>query len=217
MTNATRRITGGVLSRWASLPKPVKRWHAVVNGVMLAASAGVALTVSVIALWRLVDWLGWAWNGASHLVGPQAPFVWRLAERPLNILFDVPGQPQDGVVIVVAQFYKPRTGAVMLIGQAALIGLDGAHGRPDLESERGRACTVARNVKGHPVEGGPRKAIKMVRHHPPGFGNSRGIARAIGLAVRRKKPHYPGCLQILERQPDLAVLPTNADMAIDPC
>src|SRR5690606_14118179 len=83
----------------------VKRWHAVVNGVMLAASAGVALTVSVVVLWRLADWLGrWAWIGATHLIGPQDPLVWRLAQRPLNILFGVPGQPQDGVVVVVVQF-----------------------------------------------------------------------------------------------------------------
>lgn len=117
MTGATERVAGKALKRWSGLPKPVtdfigyfwsgavKRWHAVVNGVMLAASAGVALTVSVIVLWRFADWLGrWAWIGAAQLVGPQDLGVWRLAERPLSILFGVPGQPQDGVIVVVVQF-----------------------------------------------------------------------------------------------------------------
>ncbi|MBS7544001.1 hypothetical protein [Ancylobacter oerskovii] len=117
MTRTTERVTGRMLSRWTRLPRPVtdfisyfwggtvKRWHAVVNGVMLAASAGVALTVSVIVLWRLADWLGrWAWIGAAQLVGPQDHLVWRLAERPLSILFGFPGQPQDGLLVVVVQF-----------------------------------------------------------------------------------------------------------------
>src|SRR5690606_25749091 len=70
MQDSTRRITRGVTQRWAALPKPVtdfighfwvgllKRWHAVANGVLLAASAGVWLTVSILCLWRLADWLG---------------------------------------------------------------------------------------------------------------------------------------------------------------
>lgn len=117
MTGATERVAGSALKRWSRLPKPVtdfigyfwggavKRWHAIVNGLMLAASAGIALTVSVIVLWRLVDWLGrWAWIGAAQVVGPQDPSIWRLIERPLNMLFGTPGQPQDGLVVVVAQF-----------------------------------------------------------------------------------------------------------------
>lgn len=166
MTSATRRVTDRVLNRWTSLPKPltdfidyfwggvVRRWHAVVNGVMLAASAGVALTVSVIVLWRLADWLGrWAWNGAAHLIGPQDPLVWRLAQKPLNMLFGMPGQPQDGVVIVVVQFCILAAG-LELAGRAQaranvapasqsgqgkdalLLGFDGAHVRTDLESKR---------------------------------------------------------------------------------
>ncbi|WP_315928469.1 hypothetical protein [Mesorhizobium sp. SP-1A] len=117
MTSTTERITGRMLNRWTRLPKPitdfigyfwggtVKRWHAVVNGVLLAASAGAALTVSVIVLWRLADWLGrWAWIGATQLIGPQDPLVWRVAEHPLNMLFGFPGQPQDGLLVVVVQF-----------------------------------------------------------------------------------------------------------------
>lgn len=117
MTSATERMTGRALNRWTSLPKPltdfigyfwggtVKRWHAVANGVMLAASAGAVLTVSVIVLWRLADWLGrWAWIGATRIFGPQDQLVWRLLELPLNILFGVPGQPQNGLVVVVVQF-----------------------------------------------------------------------------------------------------------------
>jgi len=117
MTNTTRRMTGGILERWTGLPKPItdfisyfwgatlKRWHAIVNGVMLAASAGIALTISVIVLWRLADYLGrWAWIGVSQLVGPQDGAVWRLAQQPLNILFGYPGQPQTGLIVVVIQF-----------------------------------------------------------------------------------------------------------------
>lgn len=117
MTRRTEYVAGRVLRRWTVLPKPVtdfigyfwgstvKRWHAVVNGVMLAASAGVTLTVSVIVLWRFVDYLGrWAWIGATKLVGPQDPEVWLLLEQPLNLLFGYPGQPQTGLIVVVIQF-----------------------------------------------------------------------------------------------------------------
>ena len=117
MTGTTQRVTGGLLKRWAGLPKPitdfigyfwigtVRRWHAVVNGVMLAASAGVALSVSVIVLWRFADYLGrWAWIGAAQLIGPQDPVTWRLLQHPLNLLFGYPGQPQTGLIVVVVQF-----------------------------------------------------------------------------------------------------------------
>jgi hypothetical protein len=117
MADPTRRMTGGIVRRWAALPKPVtdfvghfwmgllKRWHAVANGVLLAASAGVWLTVSILVFWRLSDWLGrWAWIGASHLIGPQDPNVWMVAVVPLNILFGMPGQPQGGVVVVAVQY-----------------------------------------------------------------------------------------------------------------
>ena len=117
MTDTTQRVTGGLLKRWSGLPKPitdfigyfwigtVKRWHAVVNGVMLAASAGVALSVSVIVLWRFADYLGrWAWIGAAQLIGPQDPVTWRLLQHPLNLLFGYPGQPQTGLIVVVIQF-----------------------------------------------------------------------------------------------------------------
>ena len=82
MRQIRNRIAGQALNRWQALPKPVtdfighfwagmvKRWHAVTNGVLLAASAGFVLTCSVIVAWRLVDWLGnWAWVGASALIG----------------------------------------------------------------------------------------------------------------------------------------------------
>jgi hypothetical protein len=73
--------------------------------VLLAASAGVWLTVSILVFWRLSDWLGrWAWIGASHLIGPQDPNVWMVAVVPLNILFGMPGQPQGGVVVVAVQY-----------------------------------------------------------------------------------------------------------------
>lgn len=117
MRDSTRRIASRVTNRWSALPKPVtdfigyfwiglvKRWHAVANGMLLAASAGVWLTVSILCLWRLVDWLGrWTWVGAAHLVGPQDSNVWSLVAVPLNLLFGMPGQPQNGVLILAVQF-----------------------------------------------------------------------------------------------------------------
>ncbi|AEC21197.1 hypothetical protein PT7_2657 [Pusillimonas sp. T7-7] len=117
MDDSTRRFASRVTDRWAALPKPltdfighfwvglVRRWHAVANGVLLAASAGVWLTVSILCLWRLADWLGrWSWVGAAQWIGPQDSHVWGLAAVPLNLLFGVPGQPQDGVVVMVVQF-----------------------------------------------------------------------------------------------------------------
>src|SRR5690606_42150917 len=78
MDGSTRRVTDRVAKRWAALPRPVtdfirhfwaglvKRWRAVVNGVLLAASAGVWLTVAILLLWRLADWLGRSdWVGAA--------------------------------------------------------------------------------------------------------------------------------------------------------
>ena len=142
MTGATERVTHRVLNPWTRLPKPitdfigyfwggtVKRWHAVVNGMMLAASAGVALTVSVIVLWRLADWLGrWAWIGAAQLVGAQDQQVWRLAEHPLNILFGFPGQPQTGLIVVVVQFCVLAAG-LELAGRAQQQATAGAKPRP---------------------------------------------------------------------------------------
>ncbi|WP_240200279.1 MULTISPECIES: hypothetical protein [Paracoccus] len=117
MAEGTRRSAGTVVDRWQALPKPltdfighfwaglVKRWHAVMNGVLLAGSAGFALTVSVLVLWRLADWAGrWAWVGLAELIGPQDLPVWQVAQYPLNLLFGAPGQPQDGVLVCVMQF-----------------------------------------------------------------------------------------------------------------
>ncbi|MDK8874932.1 hypothetical protein [Paracoccus sp. SSJ] len=117
MAEETRRSAGRVVERWQALPKPltdfighfwaglVKRWHAVANGVLLAGSAGFALTVSVLVLWRLADWAGrWAWIGLAELIGPQDLRVWQVAQYPLGLLFGAPGQPQQGVVVCVLQF-----------------------------------------------------------------------------------------------------------------
>jgi len=128
MADPTRRVTGGLVNRWTALPKPitdfighfwiglVKRWHAVANGVLLAASAGVWLTVSILVLWRLSDWLGrWAWVGATELIGPRDPHVWTVAAVPLNILFGMPGQPQNGVAVVAVQFCILAAGLSMAL------------------------------------------------------------------------------------------------------
>lgn len=116
----TRRMTGKLKNRWQRMPKfasgfveaywgmwfgLAKRWNAVMNGVMLAASAGFVTITSVIVLWRLADWLGrWAWLGLAELIGPQDSTLWHILQWPLNILFGMPGQPQEGVLVVVVQF-----------------------------------------------------------------------------------------------------------------
>lgn len=113
----TDRLAGRALRRWDSLPKPVtdfighfwkgliRRWHAVTNGILLAASAGFALTASVLVLWRLVDWLGnWAWIGMAHLIGPQDMRIWQIASVPLNALFNAPGAPPGGLLVSPLQF-----------------------------------------------------------------------------------------------------------------
>ena len=113
----TRNIAGSALDRWKALPKPatdfighfwagvVKRWNAVMNGVFLAASAGFALTASVLVLWRLVDGLGnWAWVGIARLIGPQDMLIWQVLSVPLNALFNAPGAPAGGLLVSPLQF-----------------------------------------------------------------------------------------------------------------
>ncbi len=113
----TLRVAGRAIDRWKALPKPVtdfighfwmgvvKRWNAVMNGVLLAASAGFALTASVLVLWRLVDWLGnWAWVGIARLIGPQDMLTWQVLSVPLNALFNAPGAPAGGLLVSPLQF-----------------------------------------------------------------------------------------------------------------
>ena len=113
----TQRVAGRAITRWQALPKPVtdfvgffyagllKRWNAVANGVLLAGSAGFALTVSVLVLWRLVDWLGnWAWIGMAKLIGPQDPLIWQVVSAPLNLFFNAPGAPTGGLLVSPLQF-----------------------------------------------------------------------------------------------------------------
>lgn len=116
--------------RWQALPKPVtdfvgyfwagvvKRWYAVTNGVLLASSAGVALTASVLVLWRLVDWLGnWAWIGTAYLIGPQDMVTWQVVSVPLNAMFNAPGAPAGGLLVMPLQFCVLAAG-LELVGQS---------------------------------------------------------------------------------------------------
>ena len=113
----TERLARRAISRWQWLPKPVRdfighfwaglvrRWNAVVNGVLLAAAAGITLTVSVLVLWRLVDWLGnWAWIGLAGIIGPQDTATWQVLSVPLNALFGSPGGPPGGLLVSPLQF-----------------------------------------------------------------------------------------------------------------
>lgn len=111
------QAAGAVRQRWQTLPKPitdfigyfwagvVKRWYAVTNGVLLASSAGVAVTLSVIVLWRLANWAGnWAWIGLAHLIGPHDAVIWQVASLPLNVMFNAPGGPSGGLLVAPLQF-----------------------------------------------------------------------------------------------------------------
>lgn len=114
MRAETSRYAGNALRNWQALPKPVtdfvghfwagliKRWHAVTNGFLLAASAGFALTASVLVLWRLVDWLGyWAWMGLVKLLGPHDILTWSVLEALPNALFNTPGtDTQTGALLI---------------------------------------------------------------------------------------------------------------------
>lgn len=130
MRDETQRVAGRALRRWQALPKPltdfighfwagiVKRWHAVTNGILLAGSAGVVLTASVIVLWRLIDWLGnWAWIGLSQLIGPQDMLTWQVLAVPLNGLFNAPGAPAGGLLVSPLQFCALAAG-LELAGRA---------------------------------------------------------------------------------------------------
>lgn len=134
----TRRLAGSALERWGALPKAlrdfighfwagvVKRWNAVANGVMLAASAGVTLTVSVIVLWRLVDWVGnWAWIGLAHLIGPQDFASWQVIGVPLSLLFGTPGGMPGGILVGPLQFCILSAG-LQLAARAAPVRVAGA-------------------------------------------------------------------------------------------
>ena len=113
----TRRVGDGAIARWKGMSRPVrdfighgwmgllKRWHAVLNGVLLASSAGVALTISVLVLWRLVDWLGnWAWIGLAWAIGPHDMADWQLLQLPLNLCFGLPGESPGGLLVSPLQF-----------------------------------------------------------------------------------------------------------------
>ncbi len=113
----TRRVGDRAIAHWKGLSRPVrdfighgwmgliKRWHAVVNGVLLASSAGLALTVSVLVLWRLVDWLGnWAWIGLAQAIGPHDMADWQLLQLPLNLCFGLPGESPGGLLVSPLQF-----------------------------------------------------------------------------------------------------------------
>lgn len=134
----TRRVAGQAILRWQALPRPVtdfighfwigmvKRWNAVMNGVLLAASAGFALTASVLLLWRLVDWLGnWAWVGLARLIGPQDPLTWQVLSVPLNALFNAPGAPPGGLLVGPLQFCILAAGLELAL-QAAVTAPDAA-------------------------------------------------------------------------------------------
>lgn len=102
-----------MVSRWQSLPKSIrdfiahfvagtaKRYRALAEGVGLTLSSGLALILSVIVLFRLLDWgAAWAWYGAAHLIGPHDLPLWQVLAQGLSVLFGIPSAPGDGILIM---------------------------------------------------------------------------------------------------------------------
>ncbi|GES52514.1 hypothetical protein Rhsp01_50030 [Rhizobium sp. NBRC 114257] len=115
--NGERPLTEGRLartvSRWRSLPKAIrdfishfiagtaKRYRALAEGVGLTLGSGLGLMLSVILLYRLLDWSSaWAWYGLSRLIGPHDLPLWQMIAQAISLVFGSPSAPGDGVLIM---------------------------------------------------------------------------------------------------------------------
>ncbi|MFS8047673.1 hypothetical protein [Rhizobium sp. BR 314] len=115
--NGERPLTEGrmarAVSRWEALPKAIrdfishfiagtaKRYRALAEGVGLTLNSGVGLTLSVILLYRVLDWgAAWAWYGISRLIGPYDLPLWQMIAQAITLFFGTPSSPGDGVLIM---------------------------------------------------------------------------------------------------------------------
>ncbi|MBB6486791.1 hypothetical protein [Rhizobium lusitanum] len=115
--NGERPLTEGrmarAVSRWEALPKAIrdfishfiagtaKRYRALAEGVGLTLNSGVGLTLSVILLYRVLDWgAAWAWYGISRLIGPYDLPLWQMIAQAITLFFGSPSSPGDGVLIM---------------------------------------------------------------------------------------------------------------------
>jgi len=101
------------VSRWEALPKAIrdfishfiagtaKRYRALAEGVGLTLNSGLGLMISVILLYRVLDWgAAWAWYGISRLIGPYDLLSWQMIAQAITLFFGNPSSPGDGVLIM---------------------------------------------------------------------------------------------------------------------
>lgn len=108
----TESRTARTIARWRSLPKvlrdfighfldgTVMRYRALANGVQLTLGTGVTLIVSVVVLYRLLDWLAaWAWWSTAQAIGPQDLLLWQVLGYAVSIAFGNPSAPGYGLLV----------------------------------------------------------------------------------------------------------------------
>ncbi|QEN89857.1 hypothetical protein FZC33_27670 [Labrys sp. KNU-23] len=104
---------GRAIGHWDRLPKflrdflthfvagTARRYRALAEGVGLTFGAGLALVVTVIVAFRLLDWgAAWAWYGAARLIGPHEIGLWQIIAHALSILLGSPSAPGNGALIM---------------------------------------------------------------------------------------------------------------------
>ncbi|WP_152662458.1 hypothetical protein [Devosia soli] len=101
-----------LVSRWKALPKSVrdfiarfgagtvKRYQALAEGIGLTLKSGLALILSAIMLYRLLDWLSaWAWYGLTQLIGPHDLPLWQIIAQVISPFIGTPSDPGEGFLI----------------------------------------------------------------------------------------------------------------------
>ena len=105
------RRVAPVARRWQALPPVlrdfaghfiagiIRRWQAVANAVQVMLGAGLALLLTVIVGFRLVDWLsGWGIRATMQAIGPLPYAPARLAELALDLVWGTPRSPGNGLL-----------------------------------------------------------------------------------------------------------------------
>ncbi|KAB7779808.1 hypothetical protein [Xanthomonas sp. LMG 12460] len=101
----------GTLGLWRKLPTwlrdfighfwagTVSRYRAAANSVQLAGATGLAALVTLIVLYRALDWASaWAWMGLTRLIGPHPQVVWQTIANQLSVVLGTPSDPGDGLL-----------------------------------------------------------------------------------------------------------------------
>ncbi|UYC13915.1 hypothetical protein [Xanthomonas sp. CFBP 8445] len=105
------RKVDGTLGLWRKLPTWLRdfighfwagtasRYRAAANSVQLAGATGLAALVTLIVLYRALDWASaWAWMGLTRLIGPHPQVVWQAIANQLSVVLGTPSDPGDGIL-----------------------------------------------------------------------------------------------------------------------